>query len=454
MTIYSRTHNGLSDNNETPGQVFGWRFAPTLVAVLYSMVIGSLLRDIKRTEVFARLSANGGASAETTLLWPSRSWWNDPVDALRSGKHGRRSWALFFASIASIAAFLVISPLSAALLEPTVVQTSRTRPFLRYAPASALSISNSTEDIVMFQTISGYVLNTSTSAWITNEHFVLPSWPEGGLDNPLSAHLVVQDVPQTQSSQSTAIKVEFDCIPLEIKGMRNSTKKEVVDLDNGNYRSVDFQPFTQPDNSSNTMNMTQISISTSDGCSIEIYEDTDAIIGITFGAIWWIDSLARMNWTGLTTSNGYVHPQSSTKMTTSGTCGSRSMFLVSQGKQKNGDLRMHGDLCDIRFMEADVDVNVNITGIGTQIDFDEEQWSAKVRPLDTQKFNTAALEKSFFTLNWAYHTGGTDAAYAFGPMRTLSRIAKYNVDYGNAVDPDFTNVVDSTTLLEDARKRK
>lgn len=36
--------------------LFGWRFTPTLIAVLYAQMTVILFEDVKRTEPFARLA--------------------------------------------------------------------------------------------------------------------------------------------------------------------------------------------------------------------------------------------------------------------------------------------------------------------------------------------------------------------------------------------------------------
>ncbi|KAG6353784.1 hypothetical protein INS49_005264 [Diaporthe citri] len=128
ITIYSVNNIGLGPDSDSSALLFGWRFTPTLLAVLHALCTTTLLTDTRRTEVHARLAKPGGASALATLCFPSRQWWNDPFDALNTRVSGSRSWCLLFASFTNIAAFLVISPLSAGLLAPVTVNIKRQDP--------------------------------------------------------------------------------------------------------------------------------------------------------------------------------------------------------------------------------------------------------------------------------------------------------------------------------------
>ena len=113
----SIVYHGLGNDDGTSALLFGWRFSPTLVAVLYVLLTSMLLEDVKRTEPYARLSQKSGAEATYTLLQSPGAWWNALIDSLNKKKNnGRRGWILLGASLINIAGFLAISPLSSALL--------------------------------------------------------------------------------------------------------------------------------------------------------------------------------------------------------------------------------------------------------------------------------------------------------------------------------------------------
>lgn len=91
---------------------------------------------------------------------------NSIFDALRKSKNnGHRSWALFLTSIVNILGFLIISPLSAGLLSPGNVDMPKHVSFNRLDTASDIPLQLNSGDQMMFNTITGAILNQSTSAW-------------------------------------------------------------------------------------------------------------------------------------------------------------------------------------------------------------------------------------------------------------------------------------------------
>lgn len=102
LTVYSMHRHGLGVGSDSYASIifFGWRFSPTLIVTAYGILVASLLNDVRRTEIFARMSRSGGAPASTTLCFPARSWWNDPFDALnKRTNNGVYSWALLLSLI-------------------------------------------------------------------------------------------------------------------------------------------------------------------------------------------------------------------------------------------------------------------------------------------------------------------------------------------------------------------
>jgi hypothetical protein len=81
---YSQHHYGIGTDNGSSAILFGWRFTPTLLAVLYTQMTVILFEDAKRTEPFARLAQapSEGVSAYGTVLQTPRAWWAIFLDAL------------------------------------------------------------------------------------------------------------------------------------------------------------------------------------------------------------------------------------------------------------------------------------------------------------------------------------------------------------------------------------
>jgi hypothetical protein len=62
LTIRSSEDHGICDNDNSAVTFFSWRFLPTLVATVYSLLVATLVNDVRRTEIFARLSDPEGAT--------------------------------------------------------------------------------------------------------------------------------------------------------------------------------------------------------------------------------------------------------------------------------------------------------------------------------------------------------------------------------------------------------
>jgi uncharacterized membrane protein len=56
LAWYSAIHHGLGKDDGSVGRFFGWRYMPTLIAVLFTQALVMIVEDVKRTEAFARLS--------------------------------------------------------------------------------------------------------------------------------------------------------------------------------------------------------------------------------------------------------------------------------------------------------------------------------------------------------------------------------------------------------------
>ncbi|KAF1960511.1 hypothetical protein CC80DRAFT_532175 [Byssothecium circinans] len=177
---YSGRNYGLGKDDGSSSILFGWRFTPTLVAVLYTQTTVILFEDVKRTEPFARLAGapSGGASAYGTLLQTPKAWWAILIDLTFKRKNvGKTSWALICGTIVYVLALLAVSPLSSALLTSEEVVVPRTVPFKRLAlKANTQYPLNPTRE-TYFRTISALSHNITTSAWVSDTSLTFPFWP-------------------------------------------------------------------------------------------------------------------------------------------------------------------------------------------------------------------------------------------------------------------------------------
>jgi hypothetical protein len=196
--------------------VFGWRFAPTLVAVLWAQLITMLFHDIQRTEPFARLARPPGVvpPASRTILEGPRQVWTTFAHAFNK-KHngGKRSWIIIWASVVLILSSIVIS-LSSALLASQ--DTNIWQPFemTRLIPEKASALQPSVKRDTYFRTTGAILQNVATSPWISDEFAVLPFWPNGSVAEPWDAHHV--STPQTWEAETTVFRHDLLCSPLKL----------------------------------------------------------------------------------------------------------------------------------------------------------------------------------------------------------------------------------------------
>jgi hypothetical protein len=149
LTLYSTRHHGIGPDDGSSAILFGWRFTPTLCAILYAQMTVILFEDVKRTEPFARLAKAppGGASAYGTLLQTPRAWWSIFFDVcFRRKRVGKTSWALICTACVNVIALLVISLLSSALLTSEEILIPRSMDFTRIVPKANLQVPAPTRD--------------------------------------------------------------------------------------------------------------------------------------------------------------------------------------------------------------------------------------------------------------------------------------------------------------------
>jgi hypothetical protein len=177
---FSRRNNGLGKDDGSSAILFGWRFTPTLLAVLYTQITVILSEDVKRTEPFARLAKApaGGASAYGTLLQTPKAWWLTLYDLVFDRKRmGKTSWALICSLVVNVLALLAISPLSPALLTSEEVAVPKTIGFTKLVPSTGAQVPINATRETYFRTMAALTRNITTSAWLSDTSVTFPFWP-------------------------------------------------------------------------------------------------------------------------------------------------------------------------------------------------------------------------------------------------------------------------------------
>lgn len=180
LTIHSKQNHGIGADNGSSAILFGWRFTPTLIAVLFTQMTVILFEDVKRSEPFARLARApvGGASAYGTVLQTPRAWWSILIDVcFRRKRIGHTSWSLICAALINVIALLVISPLSSALLTSEEILVPRSVEFSRIVPRTDAQIPMVPTRETYYRAMNAVMRNVSTSAWLNDTSLAFPFWP-------------------------------------------------------------------------------------------------------------------------------------------------------------------------------------------------------------------------------------------------------------------------------------
>lgn len=426
ITIYSAGNSGLGPDNDSAALLFGWRFTPTLLAVLYTLCTTTILTDTRRTEVYAHLAKPRGASALATLCSPSRQWWNDPFDALNTRRSGSRSWVLLWASLVNITAFLVISPLSAGLLAPVTVNIMRQTPFAFIDMPLPVEYPSGMNDTMILQTIAGAVLNKSTSTRILDDYFVTPFWPSQSGQGAAGAL-------QTWTAMTTAYSMQLDCSPMSIKSARNLTGPQLFAegiCDDSKGCSNETMQYG---------NYANIELVSEDGCSVSIYRPLIApglastdVNFLTLGGGWWTNNFNNLSWTA-STSSMFSYSNASSG------CVSRSFLSFNTPWTADEELRTNSHVCSSMYLAAEVTAEVAVSEGATKVSIDPEEFRSSQRQMDPSELNTHKLEDAFFRANWEAHF---PTGYFAGPSQALASM------YGNS----SRKLVDSGSIVENAMK--
>ena len=387
LTWYSIVNRGLGSDTTSTVLLFGWRFSPTLVAVLYVLLETMLLTDVRRTEVFAKLARQKASSASSTILHPGSSWWDDPRDALRKeGNSHRRSWALFWASLANIIGMLVISPLSAGLLSTEDIQIAQTATFNKIAAFHKSPLVATADDATYVQSIAGSTLNLKTSPWLSDDYAILPFWPATLDTVPLGSTLAT--TPQVWTGKTTVFRVELDCASMWLSeaGYQPAQTLEPP-LD-----TLELPEYVPP--------FTFIQLMSADGCVYDLaISDIGTVNFFDIGGGWW----------SKTTDSNYPVSNSAFPNTVGGPtvlvndsppCGTSEIFFATT-PFRNISTRAAGHVCSSTYYQAELHVTVTVSVSQSTVTFDEATFNDSRMLLDSTVFDVNSFEESFLNAQWA-----------------------------------------------------
>ena len=385
LALHSRTHQGLGAEMNSLAFLFTWKFVPTLLAIIYTLLLMLMVSDIKRTEPYTRLSRPDGAPASTLFLRPGPLW-SDPVTALRrTSNGGARNWALFWAALINILSLLLVVPFSAAFIYPAEVVFMNSSNFSRLAVSTDGPLKLSTDDSILFRTISSELLNTTTSAWVNNGYAVLPFWPSN--EKTFSLGGVLSSSPQQWTANTTIYQVDLECDLMSLRSFAKNTLPTSTGSSN-----TDILSFV---------------IGSEDGCSLGLAgfspsSGTDTIFST--GGGWWSGAPNFDYPLFWASSNGTVAdltPSNPILLNTTSQCGTRSMFFLAEPYAENQTFRALGQVCTSSYYSATLPVTVSNADLPPAITFDSKVFASAREPIASNVLDTSAFESLFLNQNWA-----------------------------------------------------
>lgn len=432
LVWYSQRNNGIGADNGTSIILFGWRFTPTLFAVLYTQMTVILFEDAKRTEPFARLARAPveGAPAYGTVLQTPRAWWSIFGDVVfKRKKLGRTSWCLLLTALINTLALIAISPLSSALLTSEEVSVFRPVEFSRVATKDGAQLSLTADRETYFRTTSALMRNISTSAWITDKTLTLPFWPSS--EEVQVGPQITSNV-NTWTAESTILHADLECqnMKLESAGLVPKQYMAYDVLGHGPYHG--------------TESMVVFVLKSGDGCRYELSLHPLVDIAFNGGATWSKSSTYFLTDSGALPIGGMpIAPNVSAttpyaRVDASKDCRDRDLILVStpwtssfemdwsQGPmvrlnrtyQRSPDFRMNAQLCESRYTMETQNITATMvpgrdTDVTTSSGVTNNRHLLNETLVDTQSFQTMAMQSQWLDY-FDKISAATDADNALG----------------------------------------
>lgn len=412
----SATRLGLGSDNGSSAVFFGWRFSPTLIAVIYVFCSMMLLEDVKRTEVFARLTKQDGASASASILQPPGPWWSTLWDSFPRRKNDHRlSWTMLCAVFTYILGSLIISPFSSALLAPKDVAMVEDITFRQVQLTSDSSVQLDLEALTYFQTIGHTLQNVTTSAWILDEYTVLPFWPASYPAPPFGATLSGSS--ETWKADTFVFRSELSCEPMTVLSGPTSGSYTYGNLGGvgGNTRYNTSYP------------VHALELASPSGChfGFALPNVSSNEFSNAGGSFW--SNLSRIN-----TPAAY-HPISLDAEFP----GDKDMLLNHTSECEPGeviiaitdDLSAKGQICRQNYYMGEIAVTAFLTDGSSVLTFDEAEFNRVRVPIDQGRMDIATFQEVFLGTDWnAYMVSAQDdRPAAGGPSNLLAALYNFTM---------------------------
>ncbi|KAJ5156118.1 hypothetical protein N7492_008921 [Penicillium capsulatum] len=367
----SSTNYGLGADNGSSALLFGWRYSPTMLAVLYIQLTTMLFDDVKRTEPYAHLAKRDGAKASTSILKAPGPWWVALYDGFSKKRNGARSWVLICAALLNVLGFLVISPLSSAYLYSEEIVIPHPTDFLRLSPLENSPLPIDADRSTHFRAIANLLQNVSTSPWITDEYTILPFWPSGLKE--ASVGTLPTDSSQQWKGETTMFKTDLQCEKMSVESQTLSNMK--------------LSSMNRESNSS-----VQVVWSGSNGCKYGLEVDTEFF---EMGGSSWSSSSTFL--CGLDPL--YVGTESTGSNKTAECDGHEILIATESWKSKPGTYV--AQMCETKYYMANITATVALDGNEPEVSYDQGEFERKKIAIPDSLVNTTQFRDLALNPDWA-----------------------------------------------------
>lgn len=447
LHIKSEAESGLATDDGSAFILFEWRFAPTLVAVVYVFMWTLVVDNVNRTESFARMSRPAGSTAEASLLRAVGSWWSAFADSFPRRKNDRKaSVVLFCAVLAHILGLLVISPLSSSLLSPQDTLIVQKADFLQPLVNSQSSIQPILGPITYFRTIGNILQNVTTSPWISNEFTVVPFWPD-------SDQYLLSSVPQNSevwSTQGLVFEADLQCEVMDVTGPQNFTFIQTYHLENGTVYDTD------------NFTIQTVKVASPSGCEYGFAVAASDIFESEF-AYWSNTSNADLplGWQGLVNLSDplIVNSDPGVLFNVTDACAAKQI-MISAILAPAAGLQIEGRLCTSTYLVGTANIEVSTNNNLTSWSFDQQDYKLKQHVVSDTMANVTGFQESYLSDAWTSHlqqlslfvintpnvTAGLSLPY-WGPATLIGALHEFSIS-ATMMDPNLE--LSATTILKRA----
>ncbi len=472
----SYKHKGLGDDNGSTGPFIGWRYTPTIVAVLFTQAVVQVAEDIKRTEPYARLASPKPIKANSTLFYLSEAWWKSIfIGFSRKRSGGHRRWNLALSSLAAGISILGISTFSSSVFVAKEVLIRDNVQLQRYAAGQATGNDLSHIQLLprrdtYFRTISGYLFNVSTSMWLSGSHFIVPF---GASDGDLNSVSLENGMWQADTE---VFHLDYNCTPMVLleKTMLNIT-----------YRYTDILN-TECKNDTCTVQSKGFKVRSQDGCEVQVQgpiavwdnsgERTSLgfisdIISKEGGLIWTNMSSTYVSWQTLVQEYGQI-PDISTAgekvlgqwsrtsiHSFSDQCLGRDLLLVSPQwivrpspaeipedlweENSWNNLTIRAEVCTPMYKAASLPVTASLDGAETSVFFDASEFERRSQPVSKEPIDLDLLDDlTFRSDDWD--------KYMAVPSIVQGSFEGISMLLASSFAQNISNMLENATLGEEA----